>query len=119
MQLDRQTIHWDNIGLGLQQLPGSSVRAKTRVDFETISRQSRQTTACTIPKCTNPIWSKETIRIEGTTVRQQSQALYPTGMRQFLFLSIAVDSTLFAQTAPSITIIQTKCRHNATNTTAP
>jgi hypothetical protein len=86
VKLDRQTVHRDNIGLGLQQAPGSSVHAKLRAEsFETISTQSRQTTACTIPKCTNPSWRKETIgntRIEGTTVRQKSQAVHPAGMRQ-------------------------------------
>jgi hypothetical protein len=67
-------------------MPGSSVHAKLYAEsFETIPTQSRQTTVCTIPKCTNPIWHKETIcntRIEGATVRGQSQAVHPTGMRQ-------------------------------------
>jgi hypothetical protein len=77
-------VHCNNIGLGLQQAPGPSVYAKLRAEsFETISTQSRKTTACTIPKCTNPLWSKETIhntRIKGATVRPQSQAVHPTGM---------------------------------------
>ena len=88
MQLDRQIIHWDNIGLGLQQAPCPSIHAKLRAkSFETISTQSKQTTACAIPKCTNTIWRKETIRntrIKGATIRQQSQALHPTGMWQVL-----------------------------------
>ncbi len=59
VRLDRQMIHWDNIGLGLQQVPGPSVHAKLCAEsFETISTQSRQTTACTIPKCTDPIWTE-------------------------------------------------------------
>jgi hypothetical protein len=86
MRLDRQTVHWDSIGLGLQQAPGSPVHAKLHAEsFETISTKSRQTAACTIPKCTNPIWRKETIhntRIRGATVRQQSQAVHPLGMQQ-------------------------------------
>jgi hypothetical protein len=73
MQLDRQTIHRDNIGLGLQQAPRPSTHAKLRAkSFETISTQSRQTTACAIPKYTNTIWRKETIgntRIKDTTIR--------------------------------------------------
>jgi hypothetical protein len=81
-------VHWDNIGLGLQQVPGSSIDAKLCAkSFETISTQSRQTTACAIPKCTNIIRRKETIcntRIKGTIFRQQSQAVHPTGMRQVL-----------------------------------
>jgi hypothetical protein len=80
---------WYNIGLGLQQIPGSSIHAKLRAEsFETISTQSRQTTACTISECTDSIWCKETIcntRIKGTTVRQQSQAVHPTGMWQVFF----------------------------------
>ncbi len=99
MQLDRQTVHWANIGLGLQQAPHPSVHAKLRAEsFETILTQSRQTTACTIPKCTNPIWRKETIqntRIKGATVRWQSQAVHPTGVcGKFLFLGRVVDGTL-------------------------
>jgi hypothetical protein len=88
MRLDRQTIHWDNIGLGLQQAPCPSIHAKLRAkSFEIISTQSRQTTACAIPKCTNPTWHKETIRntrIGGATIRQQSQTFHPTGMQQVL-----------------------------------
>jgi hypothetical protein len=46
------TFDWE----GLHQAPGSSVHAKLHAkSFETISTQSRQTAACTIPKCTNPI----------------------------------------------------------------
>jgi hypothetical protein len=86
--LDRQTIHQDNIGLGLQIALYPSIHAKLRAkSFETISTQSRQTTACAIPKRTNTIWRKETIhntRTEGTTIRQQSQAVHPTGMQQVL-----------------------------------
>ncbi len=86
VQLDRQMVHRDNIGLGLQQVTGSSVHAKLHAEsFEIISTQSRQTTACTIPKCPNPICRKETIcntRIKGATVRRQSQVVHPTGMRQ-------------------------------------
>jgi hypothetical protein len=91
-------IHWDNIGLGLGQAPCPSFHAKLGAkSFETISTQSRQTTACAIPKCTNTIWRKETIRntrIKGATIRQQSQAVHPTGMRQVFILGRAVDSTL-------------------------
>ena len=76
MWLDGQMVYRDNIGLGLQQTPGSSIHAKLHAEsFETIPTQSRQATACTISKCTNPIWCKETIhntRIEGATGRWQS-----------------------------------------------
>ncbi len=86
MRLDRQTIHWDNIGLGLQQAPCPSIHAKLRAkSSETISTQSRQTTACAIPKYTNTIWRKGTIcntSIRGTTIRGLSQAVHPTGMWQ-------------------------------------
>ncbi len=88
MQLDRQTIHQDNIGLGLQQVPCPSIHAKLHAQsFETISTQSRQTPACTIPKYTNTIWRKETIcntRIGDATIRQQSQEVHSTGMREVL-----------------------------------
>jgi hypothetical protein len=84
MQLDRQTIHQDNIGLGLQQAPHPSIHAKLCAkSFETISTQSRQNTAWAIPKYTNTIWHKETIRntrIGGATIRRQSQTFHPTGM---------------------------------------
>jgi hypothetical protein len=83
MQFNRQMVHQDNIGLGLQQAPRPSIHAKLRTkSFETISTQSRQTTACTIPKYTNTIWRKETMcntRIGGATIRRQSQTFHPTG----------------------------------------
>ncbi len=86
MQLDRQRIHQDNIGLGLQQVPHPSIHAKLCAKkIETISTQSRQTTACAIPKYTNTIWCKETkcnTRIGGATIKQQSQTIHSTGMRQ-------------------------------------
>jgi hypothetical protein len=78
-------VHHKIIGLGQQQMPGSSIHAKLSAEsFETIPTQSRQTTAHIISKCSNAIWCKETIcntKFEGTTVRQQSQAVHPTGMR--------------------------------------
>jgi hypothetical protein len=87
VQLDRKTVHQDNIGLGLQQAPGPSIDAKRHAkSFETISTQSRQTTAGAIPKCTNIIWCKKTTRntrIKGLIIRLQSQAVHPT-MRQVL-----------------------------------
>ncbi len=86
MRLDRQRVHRDNIGLGLQKVPGSSINAKLCAEsLETILTQSGQTTACTISKCINPMWHKETIcntRFEGATIRWQSQAVHPTGMWQ-------------------------------------
>ncbi len=84
--LDRQTVYQDNIGLGLQQMPGSPFNAKLCAEsFKTIPKQNRQTTVRTISECTNSIWCHETkcnARIKGTTVRWQSQAIHPTGMRQ-------------------------------------
>jgi hypothetical protein len=80
-------IRQNNIELGLGQAPCPSIHAKLRAkSSEKILTQSGQTTACTIPKCTNTIWRKEIIRntrIEGATIRQQSQ-IHPTGMRQGL-----------------------------------
>jgi hypothetical protein len=88
VQSDRKTVHWDNICLGLQQAPGPSINAKLRAkSFEITSAQSRQTTACAIPKCTNTLQRKETIhntKIKGTIIRQQCQEVHPTGMRQVL-----------------------------------
>ncbi len=124
MRLDRKMVHQDNIGLGLQQAPGPSINAKLRAkSFETISTQSRQTTACAIPKGTNTIWRKETIhntRIKGTIIRQQSQVVIQQVCSKFLFLGRAVDSTLLLPNQlHSFAVIQTNWRHNATNTTAP
>ncbi len=49
-------IYWDKIGLGLQQMPGSSIHAKLHAEsFEMIPTQSRQTKACTISKYSSPI----------------------------------------------------------------
>ncbi len=96
--MDRETVHLDNIGLGLQQAPGPSINAKLSAkSFETISTQSRQTTACAIPKCTNRIWRKETIRntrINGTIIRHKAKQFIQQVCSKFLFLGRAVDSFL-------------------------
>ncbi len=66
LQLDREAIHWDHIGLGLQQTTGAFVHAKLREEsLETIPTHRRQTTALTVPKRTHSIRRQETIRNTG------------------------------------------------------
>ncbi len=65
--------------------------------FETISTQSGQTTACTIPNCTNPIWCKETIQTQepkAPLLDNKAKGFIQQVCDKFLFLGIAVDSTL-------------------------
>ncbi len=118
MRLDRQTVCWDNIGLGLQQVPGSSVYAKLYAEsFETISTQSRQTTACTIPK--SPIQygaNKQyaTQESKAPLLDKNAKRFIQQVCSKFLFLGRAVDSTLFPNQRHSIITIQTNWRHNAT-----
>jgi hypothetical protein len=84
--------------LGLQQTPGSPNNAKLCAEsFKAIPTQSKQTTACTISECTNPIWFKETIcnaRIEGTPLDDKANWFIQQVCGKFLFLGRAVDSTL-------------------------
>jgi hypothetical protein len=62
------------------------VNAKLREEsLETIPTHSRQTTALTLSKRTNTIWSQDAIRntgIDCTFARQQGQTLHSTSMRQ-------------------------------------
>jgi hypothetical protein len=83
--------------LGLQQAPGSSIHAKLHAEsFETVSTQSKQKTACPIPKCTDTIWHKETIR--NTRIKplldNKAKWFIQQVCGKFLFLGRAVDSTL-------------------------
>ncbi len=124
MQLDRNTIHWDNTGLGLHKTPGAFVNAKLRQkSIETIPTHSRQTTACTVSKHTNSIWSQETIcnaRITCTSVSGQGQTVHPTSVQQIL---IPRQSSGQHPTLPDqrhcITIIQTNQRHDAADPSTP
>jgi hypothetical protein len=88
MQLERNTIHWDNIGLGLQQIAGAFVNAKLREEsIKTIPPHSRQTTALTLSKRTNSIWRQEAMcnaGIKRTFARQQGQMIHSIGMGQIL-----------------------------------
>jgi hypothetical protein len=60
MRLDRNTIHRDNIGLGLQKTPDAFVNAKLREEsIKTIPPHSRQTTALSLSKRTNSICAKK------------------------------------------------------------
>jgi hypothetical protein len=84
MRLDRNTIHQNNIGLGLQKTPGAFVNAKLREEsIKTTPPHSRQTTALTLSKRTNSIWHQEAICnavIERTFARRQGQTIHSTGM---------------------------------------
>ncbi len=124
MRLDRNTIHWDYIGLGLQKTPSAFVNAKLREDsIKTIPPHSRQTTALTLSKRINLIWCQEAIRnagIERTFARQQSQRIHSTGMRQIL---IPWQSSGQHPTLPDqhhcISIIKTDQRYDAADTSTP
>ncbi len=90
MQLDRNTIHRDHIGLGLQKTTGAFVDAKLREEsLETIPTHCWQTAALTLSERTNSIWRQEAIRNAGincTIARQQGQMLHSTSMQQTLIL---------------------------------
>jgi hypothetical protein len=124
MRLDRNTIHWDNTGLGLQQTTGALVNATLREEsIETFPAHSWKTTACTVSKRPNSIWRQETIRntkIDNTFGRQQSQTVHTPGMRKML---IPWQSSGQHPTLPDqrncITIIQTNRRHDAVYTSTP
>jgi hypothetical protein len=56
-----------------------------------------QTTVCTISKCTNPIWCKETIRntrIKAPLLDNKAKQFIQKIRGKFLFLGRAFDSTL-------------------------
>jgi len=62
LRLDRNTIHWDHIVLGLQNRTSAFINAKLREEsLETIPTHCRQTTAFTLSEHTNSIWRQETI----------------------------------------------------------
>jgi len=88
LRLDRNMMHWDHIGLGLQQTTCAFINAKLRAEsIETIPTHCWQTTAFTLSECTNSIWRQEAIRntgIDSTSVRQQGQTLPPTSIREIL-----------------------------------
>ena len=88
LQLDRNTLHWDHIGLGLQKMAGAFVNAKLcEESLETIPTHCQQTTKLTLSERTNSIWRQEAIGntgIDCTFARRQGQTLYSTGMRQIL-----------------------------------
>jgi hypothetical protein len=79
-------------------MPGSSIHAKLHAEsFEIIQTQSRQTTACTILECTNPIWYKETICMQESKapfLDDKAKRLIQQVCGKFLFFGRAVDSTL-------------------------
>ena len=88
LRLDRDTIHWDHIGLGLQKTTSAFINAKLREEsLETIPTHRWQTTAFTLSERTNSIWRQEAIRntgIDCTFARRQGQMLHSTSMRQIL-----------------------------------
>jgi hypothetical protein len=98
MQSDRQTIHLNNIGLGLQQAPRPSIHTKLCAkSFETISTQSGQTTSCAIPKCTIQYGAKKqyaTQKSETPLLDDEAKRFIQQVCGKFLFLGRAVDSTL-------------------------
>jgi hypothetical protein len=124
MRLDRNTIHWDYIGLGLQKTPGAFVNAKLHEEsIKTIPPHSRQTTALTLSKHTNSIWHQEAMcnaGIERTLARRQGQTIHSTGMQQIL---IPWQSSGQHPTLPDqrhcISIINTDQRYNAADTSTP
>ncbi len=121
MQVNRNMIHWDNIGLGLQKTPGVFVNAKLREEsIKTISPHSQQTTALTLSKRTNSIWRQEAIHntgIKHTFARQQGQTIHSTGMWQIL---IPWQSSGQHHTLPNqrhcISIIKTDQKYDAADT---
>jgi hypothetical protein len=124
LQLDRNTIHWDHIGLGLQQTTSAFINTKLREEvLATIPSHRWQTTAFTLSKRTNSIWRQEAIcnrGIDGTFVRRQGQMLHSTSMRKVL---IPGQSSRQHPSLPnqclSIPIIETDHRYDATNTSTP
>jgi hypothetical protein len=79
---------WDHIGLGLQEKTSSSINAKLRKESaEAIPTHRQQIAARTIPKCTDTIWSQETIcntKIISTASRCQNQEVHPASMQVFI-----------------------------------
>ncbi len=62
LRLDRNTTHWDCIGLGLQKTTSAFVNAKLCAEsLETIPTHRWQTTALTLSERTNSIWHQEAI----------------------------------------------------------
>jgi hypothetical protein len=124
LRLDRNTIHRDIIGLGLQKSPGAFVNAKLHEEsIKTIPPHSRQTTALTLSKRTNLIWHQEATRnagIEHTFARQQGRTIHSTGMQQIL---IPWQSSGQHPTLPNqrhcISIIKTNQRFDAADTSTP
>jgi len=125
LRLDRNTIHWDHIRLGLQQMTRALIYATLvrEESTETIPTHRSQTTAFTLFEHTNSIWRQETIRntgINGTFVRRQGQTLHSTSIREIL---IPGQSSGQHPTLPNqrhcIPIIKTDHRYNAANTSTP
>jgi hypothetical protein len=91
-------LFWDDIGLGLQQTPGSSIHAKLRAEsFEIIPTQSRQTTSRTISECTIQYGTKKqypTLELKAPLLDKKAQWFIQQVCGKFLFLGRAVDSTL-------------------------
>ena len=124
LRLDRNTIHWDHIGLGLQQTTSAFVNAKLcEESLKTIPTHRWQVTSFSLSERTNSIWRQETIRnttIDITFGRRQSQTVHTTGMRKIFipWQSSGQHPTLPDQ-RHSIPIVKTDRRYDAANTSTP
>ncbi len=124
LRFDRNTIHRDHIGLGLQQTGSAFVNAKLcEESLETIPTHRRQTTVFTLSERTNSIRHQEATRNTGincTIARRQSQTLHSTSMRKTL---IPWQSSRQHPTLPDqrhcIPIVKTNHRYDAANTSTP
>ncbi len=127
MRLDRHTIHWDNIGLGLQQMPGSSVHVKLHAEsFGTIpTLQHKAGKLKYAPYQSAPI--QYGAKKQYTTQESKVPLLEDKAKRfiqqvcgKFLLLGRAFDSTLLC---PISTIASQSSKPTedtyATNTTTP
>jgi hypothetical protein len=98
VQLDRQTVHWDNIGLGLQQAPGSSVHAKLCAEsFETVSTQTGKLQHAPYQSAPIHYGAKKqyaTQESKAPLLDDKAKGFIQLVCGKFLFLGRAVDSTL-------------------------
>ncbi len=102
MQLDRNRIHRDHIGLGLQKTPGAFVDAKLcEESLETIPTHCRQTTALTLSERTNSIWCQEAICNAGIDCTFAPNASFNKYAANSYSLAEQWTAPYFAQSAPS------------------
>jgi hypothetical protein len=96
--LERQIIHQDNIGLGLQQVPDSSVHAKLCAEsFETISHKAGKQQHAPYQSAPIQYGAKKqyaTQELKAPLLHYKAKRFIQQVCGKFLFLGRAVDSTL-------------------------